>query len=328
MSDPEDPTAAPGGGGSGGRRHGQSYEAARQHRALLDEIDHLRSEVRNRLTDLRIEVREELRHELGATNGHIAEILPRLHDLEDRVAALTARVAPGPSATVPPDDATGPGAAAESPAAESATDAPTLTPAVGWDQMDRAAAEQAWAALAEFVDTVLHRQYQLTRLQIPDCWALHPRMVREIAWLRTTYLDAGTAEPDEPTAAMPWHIRCIPGFLINVADAVDPRECRPGIHRLTEAEVSRFVVAGQTARREGSPAPLLTDETGHDRPHLIPAHYPTRVTKAAASNRVTDDGPKPPTVEGLPDLIVGPCHPQYWRDHHRAATAADLATRT
>ena len=319
-----DPAASPQGTGAArGRRHDGAYDTARQHRALLDEIDHLRNEVRNRFSDHRVEVAEHLRHELGETNNHIAEILPRLHDLEDRVAELGAALRHGAAPPPQPTDATDPAGTRDAD-----TDRPVATPSIGWNAMSRGDAERAWEALGQFVDEVLYRQYGLTRLQIPDCWPLHPRMIREIAWLRSTYLDAGPVEPAEPSAAMPWHIRCIPGFLINTADAVDLRECRPGVHRLTEAEVSRFAVAGQTARRDGGPEPLLTNETGHDRPHVIPAHYPQRVTKSTVSRRGADEGNNAPTVEGLSDFIVGACHPRYWRDHHRAATAADLAERT
>ena len=81
-----------------------------------------------------------------------------------------------------------------------------------------------------------------------------------------------------------------------------------------------------TARHEGRPEPVLTAETGPDRPQLHPEHYPTRSTSTAA---VRQDGaePRPPTVVTLPDLLVGACHPEYWIGYYREASAADLATR-
>ena len=193
--------------------------------------------------------------------------------------------------------------------------------------MDRAPAEQAWTALAEFVDTVLYRQYRLTRLQVPDCWPVHPRMVRELAWLRSSYLEAQELEAQDPAGSLPWHIRAIPGFLINTADAVDPRECRPGVHRLTDPEVSSYAVRRRTAEHEGRPEPVLTTETGPDRPQLHPAHYPTRSTSTAASPHDSAE-PKAPTVTTLPELLVGACHPEHWISYYREASAADLERRT
>ena len=81
-----------------------------------------------------------------------------------------------------------------------------------------------------------------------------------------------------------------------------------------------------TARHEGRPEPVLTAETGPERPQLHPEHYPTRSTSTAAAPQ---DGaePRPPTVATLPDLLVGACHPDYWIGYYREASAADLATR-
>lgn len=329
----------------GGRAGAERYELGRRLRALREEITELREvdferirrQLDNRLADLRVELREDVRIGLGDVNNELAELLPRVGDIEDQLTRLRRELAlgatptpgPGPDPAAGPDAGTGPGTPEGLPDAPVPADdnEPPETPSAGWDQMDRATAERAWAALAEFVERVLHRQYRLTRLQIPDCWPLHPRMVREIAWLRSTYLEARALEPAEPGAALPWHTRALPIFLLNSSDAVDVRECRPGIHRVTEAEVTEHQYRRDTADREGSPPPPLTHETGHERPHLIPAHFPLRTVRTTNGPRHGENGPKPPSPDELPDLIVGSCHPDYWRDHYFAASAADLAER-
>lgn len=335
-SEPSAP-ASPRSAGSGDQR----YELGRQLRAIRLEVDglreelgadvgRLRSEVRNRINDLRSEVTERIDGGHGEIAGELAEFLPRVADLEDQLTRLRAAFdlgGPTPGAPTAPGPDRGAGPADPTPDGDDGDDEPPVTPATGWDRMSRASAERAWAALAEFVDGVLYRQYRFTRMQIPDCWALHPRMVRELAWLRSTYLEAAELERDTPAASMPWHLRCVPGFLINAAEAVDTRECRPGIHRLTESEVSAHQYRRDAALRDGLTPPPLTTETGPDRPHLIPAHFPLRTVRSVNSTRTTDDGPTPPTPEDLPDLVVGPCHPDYWRDHYFAASAADLAER-
>lgn len=342
-ADDTSPASSSGGSRAGGPRD-QRYELGRQLRAIRREVDglreelgedvgRLRSEVRNRLNDMRSEVTEKIDGGHSEIAGELAEFLPRVADLEDQLTRLRAAVdlgglTPGPSPAAPGDDPGQPaGATPGGPAGPNDEVDPPVTPAAGWDDMSRDSAARAWAALAEFVDRVLYRQYRLTRLQIPDCWALHPRMVRELAWLRSTYLEAADLERDTPAASMPWHLRCIPGFLINAAEAVDLRECRPGIHRLTESEVSAHQYRCDAARRDGLTPPPLNTETGPDRPHLIPAHFPLRTVRSVTGARTTDDGPTPPTPEDLPDLIVGPCHPDYWREHYFAASAADLAER-
>ena len=343
MTDPEEPDGdaaapdrAPGAWGGGrDRRHGDGYDTGKALRELRNEISELRSQVRRGMSGTRQELREEFDRKVGETVGHIAELLPRVGALEDRIAELHGAgrasdtpASPGDGQNADPDGVgrEGSGGAPDSSAADD--DVTPLTPATGWDDMDRATAEVAWAELARFVDTVLFRQYRLTRLQIPDCWPLHPRMVRELAWLRCSYLEAQELEPEAGAASLTWHIRAVPGFLVNTADAVDQRECRPGVHRLTDPEVNQYNVRLRTARNHGDPDPAVTVETGPDRPQLHPEHFPTRGTDAGdSSSPDPSEGPKAPSVSKLPTLIVGACDPAYWLHYYREASAADLASR-
>lgn len=323
--------SAPASGRGEARRHDQAYELGRLIRGVREDVDHMRSEVRKQLDNMRSELHEAVHRGLREALAELAQLLPRVQELEDELVRLRVSPAAGAVPGSGPLDIDGfpsTGAAGPCPERGSSTPNAPATPATGWNQMDLDAAEQAWPALAEFVDRVLHRQYRLTRLQVPDCWPLHPRMVRELAWLRSSYVETADHEPDEPAASLPWHIRALPGFLVNAADAIDPRECRPGIHRLTESEVSDHGYQVDAARRDNLPVPQLSEETGPDAPRLVPEHFPTRTMKATTGSRRSENGLKAPTVDDLRELIVGPCHPDYWRAHYDAASAADLAQRS
>lgn len=299
-----------GGGGGGGRRHGGAHELGAEVRAMRRDLD-------------------ELRRILAETTGYVAEALPRIQDLEDRAAEFAARVDHLDGRTTSdPGSSRGSSSAGGSGGAEDADDedAPPPTPALGWADMDRTTAGAAWEALARFVGEVLHSHYRLTRLQVPDCWPLHPRMVRELAWLRSSYLEAADAEPDLPASSTPWHIRALPAFFINTADAVDPRECRPGVHRLTEPEVDDHIGACNVARDAGRPAPEPSAETGPDRPRLRPERFPTRSTSPRSRHDTHSPAPAP-TTRTLPDLLVGGCHPDFWLDYYQDASSADLQRR-
>ena len=108
-----------------------------------------------------------------------------------------------------------------------------------WPLFDHDEAAAAWEALALWVGEVLAPGYELTRRDLPDCWALHPRMVAELSWLRASYLEAH-ARGEVAVKAADWHLRHLPGALAALAAAV-PVElgvagarhplCGPGHHR-------------------------------------------------------------------------------------------------
>lgn len=282
-------------------------ESVVQLRELRKELDALRQSVADQATSA-----AAIHVNVAETIGLMAELLPRVEAMDTRLTELAASV------TADSDSDSDDGAAGADDA-----DTPPITPAIGWDDMDHDTARAAWEALARFVGDVLYARYRLTRLQIPDCWPLHPRLIREIAWLRSSYVDAGAMEPDLPPAAAPWHTRALPLFLANMSDAVDARECRPGIHRLTDPEVETHLTRCTKAQYEGQPEPALTAEVGLDRPRYVPEAFPTRGT---GGTRGTET-PNPPKVNVLQDLIVGSCEPRWWLGYYREASAADLARR-
>ncbi|OSY35991.1 MULTISPECIES: hypothetical protein [Pseudonocardia] len=191
----------------------------------------------------------------------LSRLLPRVDELDTGLAELSGMVA-----------AAGRGGDGADPAQVPGRD---LTPAIGWSELAPQARQAAWDALGDWVADVLNHEYRLSRAELPDCWALHPRAVRELAWLRTLHRDCAAADT-RPDQVAEWHTRWLPAAITNVAAAIDPRECVPGRHRLTEDEQRAHETAIDAAARNGDPPPALTTETGPDRPRYRPECFPPR----------------------------------------------------
>lgn len=191
----------------------------------------------------------------------LSRLLPRVDELDTGLAELSGMVA-----------AAGRGGDGADPAQVPGRD---LTPAIGWSELAPQARQAAWDALGDWVADVLNHEYRLSRAELPDCWALHPRAVRELAWLRTLHRDCAAADT-RPDQVAEWHTRWLPAAITNLAAAIDPRECVPGRHRLTEDEQRAHETALDAAARNGDPPPALTTETGPDRPRYRPECFPPR----------------------------------------------------
>lgn len=269
-----------------------------------------------------LEVGEQLRQvqrQLGTTTrkseqtaGHVAEIAdilarmsPRLDDVEHGVAALGGAVE-----------------AAAAGAGDAADEALSLTPALRWSQLDHADKHAAWDALAGFVAEVLTNDYQLTRLELPDCWPVHPRAVRELAWLRTLYI-ASSGAGTRPDLVAEWHVRWLPAAITNLAVAIDRRECAPGKHRLTEEERRQYDDAAQQAASAGQAPPALTDEGGAARPRYLPAQFPP-LRGHDPSYGAAPDRPRLLDSETPPP----PSRPEYWWEYFLDARLADIGEDT
>ncbi|OLM28265.1 hypothetical protein Ae717Ps2_6604c [Pseudonocardia sp. Ae717_Ps2] len=140
----------------------------------------------------------------------IGQALPRIDTLGERLGELTGRV----------DELAG---------AEPAP--PPPNPPVHWPELTAERARTEWDRLAGWIAEILQPWYGITRGELPDCWALHPRAVVTLSWLRTAYVAAylPTARPD---AAAEWHTRWYPAALTEVDAAIPAAWCRPGIHRV------------------------------------------------------------------------------------------------
>lgn len=242
------------------------------------------------------------------TAGHVAEIAdilgrmsPRLDDVEQAVAALGGAVEAA---------ATGAGDAEDA--------ALALTPALRWSQLDRGGKHAAWDALAGFVSEVLNNDYQLTRLELPDCWPVHPRAVRELAWLRTLYVSS-SAVGVRPELVAEWHVRWLPAAVTNLAVAIDRRECAPGKHRVTEEERRRYDDTVNEASSAGRQPPALTIERGANRPRYFPDRFPP------LRGHDSSYGARPTRVALLDaETPAPPSRPEYWWEYFLDARMADI----
>lgn len=251
----------------------------------------------------------ELRREVGQTSGHVAELAdhvsrlaPRVDDLEHSMASLAGAV-----------EAAG--------TDFEATTGASLTPAMRWSQLAPGDKHAAWDALGTFVAEVLNGDYRLSRAELPDCWPVHPRAVRELAWLRTLHVSS-SAPDTRPDLVADWHVRWLPAALTNLAVGIDARECAPGKHRLTEDERRQYHERLAQAERLGEPAPALTSETGAGRPRYLPDRFPPRrsdddhvhLSAGRSGPLLLDEATPPP-----------PSSPDCWWDYFLEARQVDSA---
>ncbi len=246
-----------------------------------------------------------------AATSEIAELLPRVGDLETTLGVLLGRL----DGLLPAGDADN----------DTAGPAPVSTPAMGWAELSTADAATAWQALGDWVAGTLCGSYWLTRVQLPDCWPVHPRAVLELAWLRTMYLVAVAHAARHPGSVAEWHTRWLPATITNLATTIDPLECAPGRHRLTEYERGQHEDALDKALRAESPAPTVTTETGAGRPRYLPDRFPPRRDRFVGpprEARVTRPESLDPQTSPAP-RSTRDC----WLDYYHDAVAEDLARR-
>jgi hypothetical protein len=168
---------------------------------------------------------------LGEASGLIAQIMPRLGEVEtglgdtqDRFKQLVDAVA---TLTRPDQGVT----------------------AVHWPSLTADAASDQWQLLTDWVEEILEGWYQLTRGQLPDCWALHRPMVVELSWLRSGYLAAYSPKA-VPHLAAEWHTRWRRDALANIAAALDSHWCRPGEHLVEKGISEKRANERRDAQRE------------------------------------------------------------------------------
>lgn len=194
----------------------------------------------------------------------LAQALPRIDDLGQRVGELTGRL----------DELAGSRAPAAPP-----------NPPVCWPELTAEQARTEWERLAAWVATVLGPWYEPTRGQLPDCWARHRRAVLHLSWLRTAY--AAAYAPGAPAhAAAEWHTRWLPAALEQVVTAIPHRWCRPGEHQvLDEHDISNPTRPAEPheAGYRNQTVPLAGDPTG-------PRHWGPHFDQAAAADVAGREG--------------------------------------
>jgi hypothetical protein len=107
-----------------------------------------------------------------------------------------------------------------------------------WATMTADQAAEAWEVLADWIEQVLVPWYDITRDQLPDCWALHPPVLVELSWLQHTHHAA--YKPDAPAHLVAdWHTHFKPATLRAIRDVIPRRghrTCTPGHHLATDTQ--------------------------------------------------------------------------------------------
>ena len=111
----------------------------------------------------------------------LSQVLPRVTGLDEELADLASRV----------DGLTG------------ADPAEAAALSLDWPGLSAQDAEKEWEALAEWIADVLGPFYEITREQLPDCWALHRPAVIELVWLRRAYVAAHSADAAPSASSRP-----------------------------------------------------------------------------------------------------------------------------
>lgn len=157
---------------------------------------------------------------------------------------------------------------------------------VDWAAMTAEQAERQWPILAQWIAEVLVAWYELTRDELPDCWALHRPALLELSWLRSAHVQAYHPDAD-PHVAADWHLRWRPVVVDRVHQLIPSRLCRPGEHLITEEE-SR---SRRTPPPPGAPPPPLA-RLQRAEPQHWGEFYQQAVRADLARRRARD--PQPP----------------------------------
>jgi len=120
-----------------------------------------------------------------------------------------------------------------------------------WASMSAERAAVEWDALADWLEHTFVPWYDITRNQLPDCWALHRPAVIELSWLHHTHRAAH--QPDAlPHLLAQWHTEWKPAVLQSITDAIPrrgSRTCTPGYHLASDTD--RTISRGRTAASAG-----------------------------------------------------------------------------
>ncbi|PXY16461.1 hypothetical protein BAY59_38545 (plasmid) [Prauserella coralliicola] len=192
---------------------------------------------------------------------------------------------------------------------------------VDWFKLPAEDAEREWPKLAEFVHEVLGGWYEVTREQLPDCWALHRPAFLQVAWLRTSHIEA-YLERSHPAQAAEFNVRWLDAALEKIKRAIPDSRCRALAGRPGEHLVDRLA-AQQRRDPVSPPVPAATSASPYPNPYAQgggqhPAQLAAQAQPAAGSAAGGD-----PTRAAGNEVIRW----EYWGDYFHEAMRADLAWR-
>jgi hypothetical protein len=113
-------------------------------------------------------------------------------------------------------------------------------PPVDWPTLTADQATVEWEKLAIWIADVLVPWYEITREQLPDCWALHRPALLELSWLHATHQEAFTPNAAAHHAA-DWHTRWLPAALHRIHEIIPRRGvryCGAGGHLVNHSDRS------------------------------------------------------------------------------------------
>jgi hypothetical protein len=142
-------------------------------------------------------------------------------------------------------------------------------PPIDWPGMTAEQAATAWGDLAHWIADVLVPWYQITREELPDCWAMHRPAVVELSWLRSAHIEAFAPNTAAHHAA-DWHTRWRPAALARLREVIPrhgARSCSPGEHLVPDHERVRRHPAPPP------PPPALTDRQPLPGEQLAERHH-------------------------------------------------------
>jgi hypothetical protein len=270
---------------------------------------HHRAPDRDRLlVDLGTEVRalrenvERVRRNTADTAGVVAEFAPQVLDLQEDMARVRAEL-------------------------DALVDQPEIkNPPIDWVALPAEDAEREWDKLGHWVHEVLGGWYEITRAQLPDCWALHRPAFLHVSWLRTSHVEAYLAR-SHPSQAAEWNTRWLDAALEKIKETIPDTRCRaaagrPGDHNLDalEEQQRRSRLHGDLAERGRQ----LREQAARSAP---PPGQPgaSPYSDPAYAQPATPPEPAEPRHGDSPGRQV--IQLDYWRGYFDQAMQADLAQR-
>jgi hypothetical protein len=193
----------------------------------------------------------------------------------------------------------------------------TVVP-VNWPTLSTQDAEAVWEVLGRWVQEVLGDWCEVTRDQLPDCWALHRPALMQVSWLWTSHIEAYQPH-SRAHAAAEWHTRWLDAALEKIKRVIPASQCHAVAGQQGEHLVHRLQALQQRTRNS------------HHRAHPLPqqAPYPTTFTPTSPS----PDPIAAPIVVTLPAAreIASPgqqvIHRPFWQPYFEQAMQADLTKR-
>jgi hypothetical protein len=203
--------------------------------------------------------------ELTALTTHLHRLADRIEDLDTRCRentdTLTDKVIPGLAQVHAQTTAQ---LAAHHEQVQHLLDTTHQAPPSDWSNMDVEQARATWESLATWIADTLVPWYEITRDQLPDCWAHHRPAVVQLTWLHHTF-QAAHQPNAEPHLTAEWHTRWLPAVLHALENAVPRngrRTCGPG-HHLTTADDQLRPHPHQPIPIPAEPIEVPTDQLAH-----------------------------------------------------------------